>query len=130
MTTAHRPNDHSSELNAPPAVPTPRTAMADSLRQLLPVDITPVPGDLAGLLGDLVEVAVWTAEGGSWQEHASFLLGTRDGRWHIIGFTDPTTAELVTGLRALPGFDTDRLLDLIGKHTHRVHTLWRHPTPT
>ncbi|MBV9314098.1 MAG: hypothetical protein JO100_10230 [Pseudonocardia sp.] len=62
---------------------------------------------------------------GSWQEYASFVLGTNDGGWHIVGFTDPLASELVPLLRALPDFDDQLLLELIGTRTQRLTILWR-----
>ena len=116
-----------------PLPPKPRTPLRDSLRRLAQRPAVP-PGitdsDLRQLfasVADLTEVAVWTACGGDWQEHASFLLGTGDGRWHVIRFSEPATTRLVAQLRSLPDFDTDVLLDLIGQRTRQVTTIWRRP---
>jgi hypothetical protein len=113
--------------------PKPRTPLRDSLRRLAPRPAVPPgisDGDLRELfagLADLTEVAVWTACGGDWQEHASFLLGTADGRWQVIGFSEPAATTLVARLRMLPEFDTDVLLDLLGQRTRQVTTIWRKP---
>ena len=124
MTT--RDAAHGGQVSSPSALPQPLGARV-LLHRLLRRWITPVRPQRTPLVAELVEVAVWTAEGGAWQEHASFLLSTRDRGWHPIGFADPATTELVPQLCALPGFDTELLLELIGGHTRRVHTLWRHP---
>jgi hypothetical protein len=85
-----------------------------------------LPKDLEHALQNLRQVAVWTARHGHLQEHASFLLGTTDDEWHHVPFTDPAATELVARLRTLPGFDTDRLLELLGEREQRVVTIWRH----
>ncbi|HEY1969344.1 MAG TPA: hypothetical protein VGH89_15440 [Pseudonocardia sp.] len=124
--------DHSNQANQPttevPLVPPPRAPLFDSLRRLVPRSPSGDLTELDRLFDNLVEVAVWTSRDGGWQEHASFLLATADGRWHAIGFGDPIATELTQRLRSLPGCDTDLLLDLIGERTRRIVTLWRHPT--
>jgi hypothetical protein len=121
----------SKDGQAPPAagvwsgIPRPRTPLSDSLRRLLPGSGARPCLDLNQVIPDLVEVAVWTSRDGCWQEHASFLLGTSDGRWHMLGFSEPAVSELISRLRELPGFDTDLLLDLIGSRTERLVPLWQ-----
>jgi hypothetical protein len=130
------PRSHSIQLDRvrhAPLPPKPRTPVRDSLRRLAQRPAV-LPGltysDLRQLFAsvpELTEVAVWTACGGDWQEHASFLLGTGDGRWQVIRFSEPATTRLVAQLRSLPDFDTDLLLDLIGQRTRQVTTIWRRP---
>jgi hypothetical protein len=79
------------------------------------------------LFADLAEVAVWTSGDGAWQEHATFLLRSVDGRWRGVGFSEPAAAPLVRWLRELPGFDADLLLELLGQHERRIVTVWRRP---
>jgi hypothetical protein len=123
----HSNRDHNRTTEAA-LVPPPRAPLFDSLRRLVPCPPSDDRTDLDRLFDNLVEVAVWTSRDGGWQEHASFLLATADGRWHAIGFGDPQATELTRRLRSLPGCDTDLLLDLIGERTRRIVTLWRHPT--
>ena len=129
MATAHVSHRRSASLhNAPgPPRPAPRAPRGDSLRGLDPIPVVIPWRNRDRLLADLVEVAVWTSADGSWQEHTSFLLRTTDGRWHQVPFAEPTATRLIAALCALPGFDRDLLLDLLGQRTRQVLTLWRHP---
>lgn len=68
-----------------------------------------------------------TSGDGHWGEHATFLLHTRDDRWHAVGFSDSAANNLVAELGALPGFDTGLLRTLIGQRTRKIVTLWRAP---
>ena len=111
------------------AGPAPRAPGGQSRRCLAPRSVSAVRGDLAGLVADLVEVWVWTATGGGWQEHAWFLLRTRGGWWHRVEFAEPAATELAVRLQALPGFDAELLLELLGHRTRRMVTLWRGPSP-
>jgi hypothetical protein len=77
------------------------------------------------LVAELVEVAVWTSQDGAWQEHATLLLGARDGHWDAVGFSEPAAAVLIPKLCELPGFKVDLLLELIGSREQRVVALWR-----
>jgi hypothetical protein len=81
------------------------------------------------VLADLAEVAVWTSPDGCWQEHATFLLGTRDGVWHEVGFAAPEAADLIRHLGSLPGFREDRLFQLLGPCAGQVRSLWRRTAP-
>ncbi|WP_028933383.1 hypothetical protein [Pseudonocardia spinosispora] len=110
-------------------VPKPRSPLCDSLRRLLPKADTSPNAHLERVCQDLVEVAAWTSQDGCWQEHASFLLCTSDGRWHEVGFSEPAACGLITRLRELPGFDADLLLDLIGSQSARLSVLWKKPSP-
>ena len=130
MAPAHSSHHRSAPVHnapVPPSAPAPRAPQGDSLRGLDPVPVVIPWGNPDRLLADLVEVAVWTSADGSWQEHASFLLGTSDGRWHHVPFAEPAATTLIAALCALPGFDKDLLLDLLGQRTRRVLTLWTHP---
>ena len=79
--------------------------------------------DLDKIWPELAEVAVWTSSEGEWQEHASFLLGTHSGHWHMVSFADPASEGLAPRLRSLPGFDADLLLELIRAHTSQIAVL-------
>lgn len=68
-----------------------------------------------------------TCAHGSWQENACFLLGSASGRWQVIPFSHPVVCELIGRLRALPGFDENQLLDLIGSKETEIVVLWRDP---
>jgi hypothetical protein len=82
-------------------------------------------GGVERLIAELVEVAVWTSQDGEWQEHATLLLGTGDGHWDAVGFSEPAAAVLIPKLCELPGFNVDLLLELIGSRERRVVALWR-----
>ena len=113
-------------------IPQPRRPLAESVRWLpTPARPTQAPKrpDLADIWPRLTEVAVWTSAGGSWQEHACFLLSTTDGQWHLISFSDPLANELVPRLRTLPGFDTDLLRHLIGGDQEQMLSIWKIPPP-
>lgn len=71
-----------------------------------------------------------TCADGSWQEHACFLLGSAAGRWELVPFSHPVAGELIVRLRALPGFDDNRLLDVIGSRQTGLVVLWRNPDLT
>lgn len=86
--------------------------------------------DLDEVFATLAEVAVRTSEHGSWQEHACFLLGSASSQWQVIPFSHPVVCDLVARLRQLPGFDDDRLLDLIGSRDTGITVLWRDPSLT
>ena len=68
-----------------------------------------------------------TSAHGSWQENACFLLGSASGRWQVIPFSHPVVCELIGRLRALPSFDENQLLDLIGSKETEIVVLWRDP---
>lgn len=110
-----------------PYIPRPRSPLAESLRRILPRPEPPTDIDIEEACTDLVEVAVRTSSDGSWQEHACFLLGSSAGRWHMVPFSHPTVSELLPRLRALPGFDDDALLDVIGSRQAEIVVLWRDP---
>jgi hypothetical protein len=74
-------------------------------------------------------VVVRTSAHGSWQENACFLLGSASGGWQVVPFSDPAAGHLIGRLRALPGFDDNRLLDVIGSRRSEIVILWRHPQP-
>jgi len=108
-------------------VPRQRGPLSNVLRRFLPSLDSSGEVDLDVVCADLVEVAVWTSQDGGWQEHASFLLGTSEGRWHVIGFSEPVVSELIPRLQELPGFDSRLLLDLIGSRTEMVTVVWKKP---
>jgi len=85
--------------------------------------------DLDEACRDLAEVAVRTFTGGSWQEHACFVLVPSGGDPRIIQFTDPVVTELLVRLRALPGFDDQLLLTVIGSQRAELVVLWRAASP-
>lgn len=74
---------------------------------------------------DLVEVAVRTSSDGHFQEHASFLLAAADGDWHVVDFADPEAGAVVEHLLSLPGFDRERLAELVLSRDARIIRLWR-----
>jgi len=123
----------------PPATPQP---IVVTPRPRAPLDETPRPVlgvrrgrarnkahpehlNTSQLFAELTEVAAWTSSEGAWQEHATFLLRTGDGRWHDIGFSDPAATELVDWLLQRPGFDVRLLRDLISEPNRRIVTLWQ-----
>jgi hypothetical protein len=110
-----------------PRIPRPRAPLTESIRRILPRPERPVHIDLDQACADLVEVAVRTCSDGSWQEHACFLLGSAAGRWEVVPFSHPVAGQLIVRLRALSGFDDNRLLDLIGSKQTGIVVLWRHP---
>jgi hypothetical protein len=97
---------------------------------MLPRPPVPEAVDLDGAFADLAQVAVRTSAHGSWQENACFLLGSASGSWRIVPFSHPAAGHLTARLRQLPGFDDDRLLDVIGSRESEIVILWRHPLLT
>lgn len=93
------------------------------------VAIPSMPGcaDLEQVLAGVREIAVWVAAGGCRRDDAVFLLRSADGSWHSLAFNDPRIADLVCSMRALPGFDSDRLVDAVCTQTPRITVIW--PTP-
>jgi hypothetical protein len=110
-----------------PRIPRPRAPLTDSIRRILPRPAPPTEIDLDQACADLVEVAVRTCADGSWQEHACFLLGSTADRWTMVPFSHPVACQLIVRLRALPGFDDNRLLDVIGSKQAKLVVLWRDP---
>ena len=85
----------------------------------------PSCADLEVVMSDVSEVSAWTCDGGPLVEHAAFLLRAHDGRWHSVMMSDPMVGTLMPRLRALPGFDTDRLLDVLNARSGQIEVLWR-----
>jgi hypothetical protein len=83
--------------------------------------------DLDRVLSEVHEIAVWVADGGRRQDDAAFLLRTGTGGWHSLAFSDPRVAELIIRMRALPGFDRDRLVDAVCAQSARVTVVWAAP---
>jgi hypothetical protein len=108
-------------------IPRPRRPLADSLRRVLPRPEQPDAIDIRMACRGLVEVAVRTTAYGSWQEHAHFVLNDADGECTLVPFSHPAVSDLLPRLRALPGFDDDLLLDVIGSSEARLVVLWRDP---
>lgn len=76
-------------------------------------------------MSDVSEVSAWSCEGGTLSEHTTLLLRAEDGRWHSAMMSDPSVAALIPRLRRLPGFDTDRLLDVFNARSGQIEVLWR-----
>jgi hypothetical protein len=113
-------------------IPRQRAPFGETMRRiLLPIPVPPSMGEseLDAWCADLCEVSVWTSSRGSWQENAFFVLATADGARHLVAFCEPVAGALIARLRALPDFDDDRLLDLIGCRTEKITVLWRRPVP-
>jgi hypothetical protein len=109
-------------------IPRPRNPLGETLRRyLLPEPPSRDRLDVEALCTSLREVAVWTSRCGAWQENASFLLTDVDGGRRLVAFGDAGAGALIARLRLLPGFDTDRLLDLIGSQSEEIAVLWRAP---
>lgn len=83
--------------------------------------------DLDHVLARVREVAVWVADGGRRPDDAVFLLRTDAEGWHSLVFNDPRIAELILRMRALPGFDRDRLVDAVCSQTARITAVWSAP---
>lgn len=105
----------------PSQVPVPRSPGDDAPP---PTSDRSQAHDLGWSVRDVDVVAVWTSEDGYWGEHATFLLHTRDDRWHAVGFSDPAANGLVAELSRLPNFDKDLLFALIGQRERKIVTLW------
>jgi hypothetical protein len=113
-------------LNAKRTIPRPRRPFTTTLKRFLhPQPAARRPVDVGQLCDQLTEVIVRTSSRGSWQEHACFLLRTTDDDWHLVAFNDAIAGELISRLRTIPGFEDDRLLDLIGCPTEQSIVLWR-----
>ena len=107
------------------SIPAPRHPVADAPRRSSPHSgDAAAAGGVERLVAELLEVAVWTSQDGAWQEHATLLLGTGDGHWEAVGFSEPAAAVLIPKLCELPGFNVDLLLELIGSRERRVVSLW------
>jgi hypothetical protein len=76
------------------------------------------------VLSDVSEVSAWTCGDGPLIQHTAFLLRAHDGRSHSVMMSDPIVATLAPRLRTLPGFDTDRLLDVLNARSDRIEVLW------
>jgi hypothetical protein len=108
-------------------IPRPRTAVGETLRRFVPAPRVTCQPDLDALCAMVSQVAVWTSRSGTWQENATFLLTTQDGNRHLVAFGDAFAGELIARLRELPGFATDRLLELISSNTEQITVIWRRP---
>ncbi|MDT7647250.1 MAG: hypothetical protein QOC75_4250 [Pseudonocardiales bacterium] len=107
------------------ATPTVRPFTSTLKRFLQPQPAAPMSIDVRQLCDELTEVLVRTSSRGSWQENACFLLHTTDDDWHLVAFNDAIAGELISRLRMMPGFEDDRLLDLIGCPAEQFIVLWR-----
>jgi hypothetical protein len=85
--------------------------------------------DLCHLLLGVREIAVCVASRGRLQDHVLILLRTEDGAWQFVAFSDPAVPKLMSQMRALPGFDTDVLLDAISAPTAQIDVIWPTPSP-
>ena len=108
-------------------IPRPRPPLTHTPRRVAPTIDTPAHLDLDRLFTHLATVLVWTSRHGYWQEHACFVLSTTDGGCHTVNFADPHACPLLDRLIALPGFHSDRLLELLGTHTQQLVVLWQSP---
>jgi len=85
--------------------------------------------DLDRMVADLTKVVVRTSSAGSYQENGVFLLGTSDGRWGMVPFTDPGANALVSLLQTLSGFKAELLFEIIGARSDRLVVLWERAEP-
>jgi hypothetical protein len=95
---------------------------------MLPRPEQPEVIDVEAACANLAEVTVRMSSHGSWQENACFLLASSDGQWQVVPFSHPVVCQLLPRLRALPGFDDNRLLDVIGSKESGIVVLWRDPS--
>lgn len=107
------------------SIPAPRTPETPGGDELLP----PESGTLEELFSHIVQIDVWTSDEKGWQENATFLLTTDDGRTVLRRFDEPDATELVTQLYNLPGFSPGLLLELLAGQNRRITSLWRRPSP-
>ena len=136
---SHRPGvGHSDVVEGVPApIPRPRRETPESDRgvSLRPAQRpTAEPGlvaveDLDRMVADLTKVVVRTSSAGSCQENGVFLLGTSDGRWGMVPFTDPGANALVSLLQTLSGFKAELLFEIIGARSDRLVVLWERAEP-
>jgi hypothetical protein len=81
--------------------------------------------DVAEVLSQVREVAVWVGTDGPVRDTARFLLQAGNRAWYSLAFNDPLASELTARMRTtLPGFDDDRLLDAVGSRRGHVEVIW------
>lgn len=118
-----RPRTHTSQPDSsasPAPAPAPRPPTEP---KLVPVE------DLDRVMAELVKVVVRTSADGSCQENGLFLLGMQGDRWAVVPFTDPGANDLVPLLRALPEFNADLLMEIIGARREGLVVLWERAEP-
>lgn len=76
------------------------------------------------MLSEVREIAVWAGNDGSVQDTGRFLLLDGERVWHSVPFGDTLATELMVRMRAIPGFDSDRLLDALSARDGQIEPLW------
>lgn len=79
---------------------------------------------------DLVEVAIRTTAGGPWQEDVFFLLTGRDGGGVAVPLGEAVERDLLGWLQALPGFDSEQVVEAMTCAEDAMFVCWRRPDPT
>jgi hypothetical protein len=80
--------------------------------------------DVDRVLSQVREVAVWAGNDGRVQDTGRFLLMDGERVWHSVAFGGAQGTELIARLRALPGFDTNLLLDAVNSRSGHLEPLW------
>jgi len=75
-------------------------------------------------MSEVREIAVWAGNEGSTQDTGRFLLLDGERVWHSVPFGDILAGELMVRMRAIPGFDSDLLLDAVSARGGQVESLW------
>jgi hypothetical protein len=106
----------------------PGSPFADAVRGVPPCPLrvrsAPVCGDLDRVLSQVREIAVWAGTDGRVEETGRFLLLDGDRVWHSVAFGDARGTDLIARMRAIPGFDTNRLLDAVSSRSGHIEPLW------
>lgn len=100
----------------------------DAVRGLPPCPLrvrsAPRCRDLDRVLLHVREIAVWAGTDGRVQDTGCFLLMDGERIWHSVVFGDEQGSELIARMRAIPGFDTNLLLDAVSSRSGQIESLW------
>ena len=80
--------------------------------------------DLDRVMSEVREIAVWAGNDGSVRDSGRFLLMDGERIWHAVPFGDTLAGELMVRMRAIPGFDSDLLLDAVSARGGTIEPLW------
>lgn len=127
---AAQPSDVSAQRPGVAEGQRPRHAspFADAVRGVPPCPLrvrqAPDCVDLDRVLSEVREIAMWAGNDGRVQDTGRFLLLDGDRVWHSVAFGDAQGSELIKRMRAIPGFDTNVLLDAVSARSGQLEPLW------